>query len=130
MGPPYAIGESFGTVHRHHEGIKALWEDVWQKSCTRSIYPFNDSDIRDFEPVVEKLITVCPETAIKISILTLQNDINDSMEDDRWPAVFLEAMKELIDKADHKAKLGDEEASRMYMYVSFQQVILIVHNVG
>jgi len=52
------------------------------------------------------------------------------MEDDRWPAVFLEAMKELIDKADHKAKLGDEEASRMYMYVSFQQVILIVHNVG
>ena len=58
MAPPYAIGDVFGTYFPHHDSLKALWDAVWRFQCSKSIYPFNDSDIKDFEPIIDLLIKV------------------------------------------------------------------------
>ncbi|KAJ6107519.1 Heptaketide hydrolyase ayg1 [Penicillium sp. IBT 18751x] len=53
---PWMMGEKFNTVYPHKGSIKALWETKWKFCCTKSIYPFHDGALEDFEPIFQKLI--------------------------------------------------------------------------
>lgn len=53
----WAMGaEAFENVMPHHAGIKALWETKWKLPCSRSVYPFHDGALEDFEPIFADLI--------------------------------------------------------------------------
>jgi hypothetical protein len=72
---PWILGDKFDTVYPHQGSMKALWEMKWKfpvrlyppkhkrrhtnrHQCTKSIYPFHDGSLEDFEPIFEKLIAV------------------------------------------------------------------------
>ncbi|KAJ5562956.1 hypothetical protein N7535_002599 [Penicillium sp. DV-2018c] len=52
----WILGDKFDNVYPHKGSIKALWETKWKFCCTKSIYPFHDGSIEDFEPIFQKLI--------------------------------------------------------------------------
>ncbi|KAJ5836947.1 hypothetical protein N7447_002973 [Penicillium robsamsonii] len=53
---PWILGDKFDTVYPHQGSIKVLWESKWKFCATKSIYPFHDGSVEDFEPVFQKLI--------------------------------------------------------------------------
>lgn len=78
----WILGDKFDTVYPHQGSIKALWEKKWKfpvriqdisdhqqkliiSQCTKSIYPFHDGSVEDFEPIFEKLIAVRNTTTIE-----------------------------------------------------------------
>lgn len=55
----WILGEKFNTVYPHKGSIKVLWETRWKLACEKSIYPFHDGCIEDFEHIFQYLIAVC-----------------------------------------------------------------------
>ncbi len=45
--------------------------------------------------------------------------------DERWPELFHPAMKKLMAEADHAAEKGDEEASKIYLYVALHRLLVL-----
>ena len=73
----WILGDKFDTVYPHQGSIKVLWESKWKfcvcllnnrkthgkltwiiDQATKSIYPFHDGSVEDFEPIFQKLIAV------------------------------------------------------------------------
>ncbi|CRG87414.1 hypothetical protein PISL3812_04431 [Talaromyces islandicus] len=52
----WILGDKFNTIYPHKNSIKGLWESKWKFACSKSIYPFHDGALEDFEPIFEKLI--------------------------------------------------------------------------
>ncbi|KAL6233789.1 hypothetical protein BDW75DRAFT_231663 [Aspergillus navahoensis] len=52
----WILGEKFDTVYPHKGSIKTLWETKWRAACDKSVYPFHDGKLEDFEPIFEQLI--------------------------------------------------------------------------
>ncbi|KAJ5958191.1 uncharacterized protein N7479_005341 [Penicillium vulpinum] len=53
---PWILGDKFNTVYPHQGSIKVLWESKWKFCASKSIYPFHDGSLEDFEPIFQKLI--------------------------------------------------------------------------
>jgi hypothetical protein len=75
----FFIQEKLGSTAPHHESFQQLWETKWKPlvrtrilgtpivvsrrssdlaQCTMGVYPFMFGSVKDFEPVVERLIKV------------------------------------------------------------------------
>lgn len=54
----FFIQDKLGTTAPHHESFQQLWETKWKQPCTMGVYPFMFSAVKDFEPVVERLVKV------------------------------------------------------------------------
>ncbi|KAL5337463.1 alpha/beta-hydrolase [Aspergillus crustosus] len=50
------LGDKSNAVYPHKGSIKVLWETKWRAACVKSVYPFHDGRLEDFEPIFEKLI--------------------------------------------------------------------------
>lgn len=73
----WILGDKFDERMPHHDGIKALWETKWKlpvsfnnfrvcsrltsSQCSKSVYPFHDGKLEDFEGIFENLILVSPQ---------------------------------------------------------------------
>lgn len=57
-GGKFYIQEKIKEVAPHHESFKQLWETKWKKPCEMGVYPFMFGTIKDFQPIVDKLIEV------------------------------------------------------------------------
>ncbi|EPS34488.1 hypothetical protein PDE_09452 [Penicillium oxalicum 114-2] len=96
---PWMMGEKFNTVYPHKGSIKALWETKWKFCCDKSIYPFHDGSIEDFEPIFQKLIN---------------ENINDAFSD-AYTNAFLPTAEALEKQADEALKTGKPDtASDLY----------------
>lgn len=67
----WILGDKFNTVYPHKGSIKVLWETRWKFACEKSIYPFHDGFIGDFEPIFQQLIAVCLKRPTNLSITRL-----------------------------------------------------------
>jgi len=54
----WTLGDKMKTVLPHHASTKALWELEWRPRCVKGFYPFNYSDVADFDEVFEELVKV------------------------------------------------------------------------
>ncbi|OGE56803.1 hypothetical protein PENARI_c002G00640 [Penicillium arizonense] len=90
---PWILGDKFDTVYPHQGSMKALWEMKWKFPCTKSIYPFHDGSLEDFEPIFEKLIA---------------ENINDA-NDDAYTNVFLPTASALEKEADKALSDGHRD---------------------
>ncbi|KAG4421565.1 hypothetical protein IFR04_005292 [Cadophora malorum] len=52
----WRMGDAYERTMPHHQGIKQLWETKWKFPCSKSVYPFHDGKMEDFEPVFLELI--------------------------------------------------------------------------
>ena len=52
----WILGEKFHERYPHLDGVKALWDTKWKFLCSRSLYPFHDGLLEDFEPIFDSLI--------------------------------------------------------------------------
>ncbi|KAJ5343982.1 hypothetical protein MYU51_002041 [Penicillium brevicompactum] len=95
----WILGDKFDTVYPHQGSIKALWEKKWKFPCTKSIYPFHDGSVEDFEPIFEKLIA---------------DNVNDASTD-AYTEAFLPTATALENKAAEAEKNGNFDlASDLY----------------
>ncbi|KAJ5665201.1 uncharacterized protein N7477_007649 [Penicillium maclennaniae] len=96
---PWMMGEKFNTVYPHKGSIKALWETKWKFCCTKSIYPFHDGALEDFEPIFQKLI---------------DDNINDAFSDAYTKAFIpvVDALEQQAERALTNSHLG--RASDLY----------------
>ncbi|KAJ5381395.1 Heptaketide hydrolyase ayg1 [Penicillium cataractarum] len=96
---PWILGDRFNTVYPHKGSIKALWETKWKFCCQKSIYPFHDGSIEDFEPIFEKLIA---------------ENINDAFSD-AYTNAFLPIAESLEKQATEALNYGHpDRASDLY----------------
>ncbi|KAJ5795177.1 hypothetical protein N7457_001776 [Penicillium paradoxum] len=89
----WILGDKFDTVYPHQGSIKALWEKKWKFPCTKSIYPFHDGSLEDFEPIFEKLIAA---------------HINDA-DTDAYTEAFLPTATALENQGDEALNNGQRE---------------------
>ncbi|CAG8317729.1 unnamed protein product [Penicillium salamii] len=87
----WILGDKFDTVYPHQGSIKALWEKKWKFPCTKSIYPFHDGSVEDFEPIFEKLIA---------------DSVNDASTD-AYTEAFLPTATALENQGDEAKKNGN-----------------------
>ncbi|KAF7716417.1 Heptaketide hydrolyase [Penicillium ucsense] len=92
---PWMMGEKFNTVYPHKGSVKALWETKWKFCCDKAIYPFHDGDIKDFEPIFEKLI---------------KENINDASSE-AYTKAFLPIAENLEKQADALHQDGKRDAA-------------------
>ncbi|KAM0714235.1 hypothetical protein Q7P37_010022 [Cladosporium fusiforme] len=52
----FFIQDKLGSTAPHHESFQQLWETKWKQPCTMGVYPFMFGSVKDFEPIVERLI--------------------------------------------------------------------------
>ncbi|KAL4866544.1 hypothetical protein BDV12DRAFT_172655 [Aspergillus spectabilis] len=90
----WILGDKFDTVYPHKGSIKALWEKKWRLACEKSVYPFHDGRLEDFEPIFEKLIA---------------KNINDAYSD-AYTECFIPAAESLEQRAA-AASSKEHEAS-------------------
>ncbi|KAL4878336.1 Alpha/Beta hydrolase protein [Aspergillus karnatakaensis] len=90
----WILGDKFDTVYPHKGSIKALWETKWRAACEKSVYPFHDGRIEDFEPIFKKLIS---------------QNINDASSPE-YTATFLPIASNLEQRAI-QASLAGQSAS-------------------
>ncbi|KAJ5689248.1 Heptaketide hydrolyase ayg1 [Penicillium macrosclerotiorum] len=77
---PWILGDRFNTVYPHKGSIKALWETKWKFCCQKSIYPFHDGSIEDFEPIFDTLIAGNINDAFSDAYTNAFLPIADSLE--------------------------------------------------
>ncbi|SPO03792.1 probable yellowish-green 1 protein [Cephalotrichum gorgonifer] len=87
--------EAFERRMPHHEGIKALWETKWKFPCSKSVYPFHDGLLEDFEPIFEHLI---------------KNNINDGTSPE-YTNAFIPTADALSAKGDEAHSAGDTKTA-------------------
>merc|ERR1712093_320316 len=78
----WRMGDAYERTMPHHQGIKQLWETKWKFPCSKSVYPFHDGKMEDFEPVFLELIQV----SSKISI-TRPSDIPETHQRRHQPRI-------------------------------------------
>ncbi|EAW14606.1 heptaketide hydrolyase ayg1 [Aspergillus clavatus NRRL 1] len=94
----WILGDKFDKVYPHKGSLKVLWESRWRFACQKSIYPFHDGCIEDFEPIFTKLIA---------------ENINDAASDE-YTETFFPTAAALEEKAHQALKTGNkEEASNL-----------------
>ncbi|XXH02182.1 hypothetical protein Hte_008550 [Hypoxylon texense] len=92
--------EAFERRMPHHSGIRALWETKWRFPCTKSVYPFHDGALEDFEPIF-------------LDLIARRVDDGTSAE---YTLAFIPAARTLERRGDEAASRGQkEEASRLYL---------------
>ncbi|OQE24955.1 hypothetical protein PENFLA_c009G05171 [Penicillium flavigenum] len=95
----WILGDKFDTVYPHQGSIKLLWETKWKFCATKSIYPFHDGSLEDFEPVFQKLIA---------------DGINDA-DTDAYTEAFLPTATALEEEASKALNNGNlEHAADLY----------------
>jgi hypothetical protein len=52
----WILGDLFTKDYGHRGSIQKLWEQRWKFPCTKSVYPFHDGALEDFEPIFQHLI--------------------------------------------------------------------------
>ncbi|RDW61151.1 heptaketide hydrolyase ayg1 [Aspergillus mulundensis] len=87
----WILGDKFDSVYPHKGSIKALWETKWRAVCEKSVYPFHDGKLEDFEPIIEKLIA---------------GNINDAYSD-AYTETFLPFAESLEQRAAEALRKGD-----------------------
>ncbi|KAL4899004.1 hypothetical protein BDW74DRAFT_171839 [Aspergillus multicolor] len=87
----WILGDKFDTVYPHKGSIKSLWETKWRAACKKSVYPFHDGKLEDFEPIFEKLIA---------------GNINDAYSD-AYTETFLPFAESLEQRAAESLCKGD-----------------------
>ncbi|EAL94052.1 heptaketide hydrolyase ayg1 [Aspergillus fumigatus Af293] len=96
--PRWILGDKFDTVFPHKGSLKVLWESRWKSACSKSVYPFHDGSIEDFEPIFNHLIS---------------KNINDAASDE-YTQAFLPTASALEEKAAQALQAGKhEEASNL-----------------
>ncbi|KAK4554750.1 hypothetical protein LTR86_008252 [Recurvomyces mirabilis] len=99
-GSRWILGDKFDTKHPHLESIDALWNKKWKFPCTRSLYPFHDGKLEDFEPIFESLI---------------KKGIHDGYSVE-YTKEFLPTAEDLVKKADEASGAGKkQEAIDLYL---------------
>ncbi|CEL06550.1 Putative Conidial pigment biosynthesis protein Ayg1 (AFU_orthologue; AFUA_2G17550) [Aspergillus calidoustus] len=91
----WILGDKFDTVYPHKGSIRILWETRWKIACERSVYPFHDGNIKDFEPIFEHLI---------------KHNINDASSDE-YTKAFLPVADSLEQRASTALENGDSQAA-------------------
>ncbi|KAK3337528.1 Alpha/Beta hydrolase protein [Cercophora scortea] len=103
--------EAFEARMPHHDGIQALWETKWKfpklssimmitptknhLQCTKSVYPFHDGQLEDFEPIFDHLI---------------KNNINDGTSP-AYTEAFFPIAESLTAQGDAAAADDDQPAA-------------------
>ncbi|KAI9879925.1 MAG: hypothetical protein M1830_006407 [Pleopsidium flavum] len=96
----WTLGDKMKKVHAHHASTRALWELEWRPRCVKRFYPFNYSDVADFDDVFDELV---------------KKNINNAY-DDAWTKVFLSFMKRFEQRAaEAEAAHEPENASKIYL---------------
>ncbi|KAL3462104.1 Alpha/Beta hydrolase protein [Aspergillus heterothallicus] len=85
----WILGDKFDTVYPHKGSIKVLWETKWRFACEKSVYPFHDGRIEDFEPIFARLIA---------------DNINDALSDE-----YTSAFLPIADSLEQRAATALEE---------------------
>ncbi|KAL4930438.1 heptaketide hydrolyase ayg1 [Aspergillus undulatus] len=91
----WILGDKFDTVASHKGSIKVLWETKWKYACEKSVYPFHDGRVEDFQPIFEKLIAT---------------NINDAYSDE-YTEAFLPLAESLDKQASDALSRGDTETA-------------------
>ncbi|KAL2837244.1 Alpha/Beta hydrolase protein [Aspergillus pseudoustus] len=95
----WILGDKFDTVYPHKGSIKVLWETKWRFACQKSVYPFHDGNIEDFEPVFAQLIA---------------NNTNDALSD-AYTLAFLPAAESLEQRASDALESGDTQRASEFL---------------
>ncbi len=75
--PPYHVQTTARRLEggfpyfAHHDSISALWSQKWRAPCAAGIYPFDDAQVADFNPIFEYLAEATHDDP---SILTRPDD--------------------------------------------------------
>lgn len=94
-------GEPLHFPHfAHHESVAALWNDKWREPCRRSIYPFTDGHLDDFEPIFATLIA---QSVTQPGILQRPDD---------YARPFLPVAEALVADAERLADQGNRVVAR------------------
>ncbi|KAL2810307.1 Alpha/Beta hydrolase protein [Aspergillus granulosus] len=91
----WILGEKFNTVYPHKGSIKILWETKWKLACEKSVYPFHDGNIEDFEQIFAQLIA---------------ENTNDA-ESDAYTKTFLPVADSLEQQAAAALEGGDSRTA-------------------
>ncbi|BCS23440.1 alpha/beta hydrolase family protein [Aspergillus puulaauensis] len=94
-GSRWILGEKFDSVSPHKGSTKLLWETKWRAACEKSVYPFHDGKLEDFEPIFQTLIT---------------ENINDAYSD-TYTETFFPVAKSLEHEASMAFYNGDSETA-------------------
>ncbi|KAH0167257.1 hypothetical protein KCU67_g3959, partial [Aureobasidium melanogenum] len=97
----YFIQDKLYKTAPHHESYKQLWETKWKKPCEMGVYPFMFSAVKDFEPIVEKLVA---------------GDYKEPYDWDDYAQVYFPKAEELVSEAQKAEQEGNKEkASELYL---------------
>ncbi|KAH7304150.1 Alpha/Beta hydrolase protein [Stachybotrys elegans] len=95
--------KAFDKRMPHHDGIKYLWELSWKAACAKSVYPFHEGRLEDFEPIFLHLI---------------DHNIDDATSTE-YTNAFFKAAETLEYRGDEFKSAGDtSKASELYLRAS------------
>ncbi|KAJ9627081.1 hypothetical protein H2203_003542 [Taxawa tesnikishii (nom. ined.)] len=97
----FFIQDKLQTAAPHHESYKALWETKWKKPCEMGVYPFMFASVKDFQPVVDKLV---------------EGGFKEPYDWDAYAQVYFPKAEELVAEAEKAEQEGNKEkASELYL---------------
>ena len=110
IAPPYHVQSTATTLRSgfpyfaFHDSVTALWSQKWRALCARSIYPFTDGNVDDFDPVFAQLVAAA------------EHDPDLLLHPDDYAAPFLPVGQRLVAEGDDAAKNGrSAEAKDRYL---------------
>ncbi|KAI0394720.1 alpha/beta-hydrolase [Xylariaceae sp. FL0594] len=103
-GNKYFIQDKLSRTATHHASFEALWETKWKAPCKAGVYPFMYGTLKDFEPVVRKMVA---------------SGLKPPYDWDVYAENFLITGDDLVASAQKAEVSGrKEEASELYMRAS------------
>ncbi|KAK4947256.1 hypothetical protein LTR66_006757 [Elasticomyces elasticus] len=115
----FFIQDNLKKVALHHENYKQLWETKWKKPCELGIYPFMFSSVKDFQPIVDKLVEVRTPNLLQVGLAVLrltQQDFKEPYDWDEYAPMYFPKAEELVAAAGKAEKEGNKEkASELYL---------------
>jgi dienelactone hydrolase len=85
----------------HHESFEQLWKTKWAEPATRGLYPFMFGSVKDFEPIVEKLV---------------KDGRKEPYDWDSYAQEYFPKAEELVAAAEKAEQEGNQEkASELYL---------------
>ncbi len=106
IAPPYHVQSSAAELRSgfpyfsYHDCVSALWADKWRALCQHGIYPFTDTNVKDFDPIFAALVKV-------------SDDSSDILyQPDEYAKPFLPVAENLVALAGEAERQGDTAKAR------------------
>jgi pimeloyl-ACP methyl ester carboxylesterase len=106
VAPPFHIQSSSVEIRNafpyfaYHESVSAMWAGKWRGLCAAGIYPFEQAQVEDFDPIFDELERTSPRDS---GILHRPDD---------YATPFLPVGAQLFAAAEEAESTGDTGAAR------------------